>query len=292
MSSRRSDPVAAGLVGLDRGLDPAGRIRREGELSRVAPVFQPLLAEVGSALRQEFGNRLHSLYLYGSVPRGTAVPGRSDLDVSVVLRDDVVGRDRERTAGLEVDLQRGTTVVDGIGILLDPRTLFLEAAERYDGAFHLSCLCTPWWGPDLGEELPEQRPTVELAYGLGRGADAALRSLADDIIVGRRPLPVLRRAVGRRLLRLAFTTVLARWPGWSSDPGVLTRVITACYPDRADELTRLARLGWGRLTAEPAADATTAAELLDLVRGSGAWWLAEWRATTGSAVSPAPAVRP
>ena len=118
------------LAGLDQGLDASGRVRREGDLGRVGPAFSPLVTQTEWALRAEFGERLHSLYLYGSVPRGTAVEGRSDLDVSVVLHDRVDDGDRARATDLAAALDRSTTAVDGIGILVDPRARLLAPAER------------------------------------------------------------------------------------------------------------------------------------------------------------------
>src|SRR6185437_6876302 len=41
---------------------------------------------------RRLGPRLHSLYLRGSAARGTALPGRSDLDLFAVLLDDQLNR--------------------------------------------------------------------------------------------------------------------------------------------------------------------------------------------------------
>lgn len=272
-----SDPLPARpelLAGLDPGLDAEGRVRREGDLSRIAPVYQSLVAEVESALRSAFGDRLHSVYLYGSVPRGTAVEGESDLDVSAVLRDQVTPADVERVLSLAAELDQGTAAVNGVGILVDPRELYLAPAQRYDGAFHISCLCTPLWGPDLAAELPEQRPTRSLAHGIGRDAEAALDRLGRALAESSVARPDLCRKAGRRVARLAFTTVLARWPGWSSDPETITAVVTAFYPDHAEELGRCVRLGWPYLGERPLVDAIDA-DALDLVRAAGGWWWAE-----------------
>ena len=58
------------------GLDRDGCFLREGALDRVSAPFAPVVAELGARIGEHFGpGRLHSSYLYGSVPRGTAVPG-------------------------------------------------------------------------------------------------------------------------------------------------------------------------------------------------------------------------
>jgi predicted nucleotidyltransferase len=267
------------LQGLDQGLDAAGRIRREGDLSRVDPVFVPLVSELERGLRAGLGDRVDSLYLYGSIPRGTAVPGRSDLDVSVVLRGEVTPEDRLVVAELAAELDRSSDVVDGVGILVDPRAHLLSVGERYDGAFHISCLCTPLWGPDLAAVLPEQRPVPELGRAIGRGAAATFARLVDGLASGTGDTALLCRNAGRRVARLAFAAVLARWPGWTSDPVVIARVVTTFYPDRSAELERCVRLGWGHLHGDPAEPAD-AVEALDLLRTSGPWWVTEHERAT------------
>lgn len=62
-------------------LDPEGYIQPEADLANLQPEYQGLPDATADLLADEFGPRLHSAYLYGSVIRGNAVPGRSDLDV-------------------------------------------------------------------------------------------------------------------------------------------------------------------------------------------------------------------
>jgi predicted nucleotidyltransferase len=50
-------------------------------------------------LATAFGaGRLHSAYLYGSIPRGTAIPGTSDLDLLVALNHEPAPADRSKGA--------------------------------------------------------------------------------------------------------------------------------------------------------------------------------------------------
>lgn len=278
----QASAAVAGLSRLDDGLDEGGRIRREGDLGRVDPVFVPLVTTTEVALRHLLGERLHSLYLYGSVPRGTAVPGRSDLDVTVVLHDEPSDADRTRIARLAADLDQQADVVDGVGITVDGRRRYLSPGQRHDGAFHLSCLCTPLWGPDLADLLPEQHPTVALARGISSGTDAAFRRLAAALGAPAARPDQARQRVGRRLVRLAFACVLFRWPGWTSDPAVLGAVVKAYHPGRADELDRSTRLGWGRLVGHPPTTLEDQQDAVDLLTRSAPWWLAEHRRVTGA----------
>lgn len=270
------------LSHLDDGLDRRGRIRREGQLSRIDPVFLPLVSTTEAALRDLLGRRLHSVYLYGSVPRGTAVPGKSDLDVSVVLHDPPTNTDRISVGRLATELDRRTDLVDEVGITLDAKRWLLSPAQRHDGAFHITCLCTPLWGPDLAEQLPEQYPTIDLARDITSGSAAAFSRLAATLSDPATTRPdYARQRVGRRIARLAFACVLFRWPGWTSDPAALVEVVKAYYPHRAAELDRSIELGWGRLYNRPPTAPEDQQDANSLLQASAPWWLAEHlRATT------------
>ncbi|WP_188898694.1 nucleotidyltransferase domain-containing protein [Microlunatus endophyticus] len=271
----------SGLEGLDNGLDERGRIRREGDLDRVDAAFAPLVTQATSGLRRLLGRRLHSIYLYGSVPRGTAVVGRSDLDLEVVLHSEPTETERAAIGRLAAELDQDTDVVNEVGIIVADRPRLLSPAERYDNAFQISCLCTPLWGQDLAEELPDQYPTIELARHITSGTQAAFTRLSAALADPTTPRPdFVRQRVGRRIVRLAFTCVLFRWPGWTSDPTTMQRVVTAFYPDHADELATSTQLGWGRLTGHPPVTPDDHDKAIELLTRSAPWWMNEHRKVT------------
>ncbi|MGC5002312.1 hypothetical protein [Streptomyces sp. DT203] len=72
--------------GGDRGLAEDGTIRREGSLSRVPATFAPVVEAARSRITDAFdAAQWHSAYLYRSIPRVTAIPGVSDLDLLPAL---------------------------------------------------------------------------------------------------------------------------------------------------------------------------------------------------------------
>jgi hypothetical protein len=54
---------------LDR-LDPDGSIRPEADLAKLQTEYQGVPETAADLLAAEFGSRLHSAYLYGSIARG------------------------------------------------------------------------------------------------------------------------------------------------------------------------------------------------------------------------------
>ncbi|MFF2020566.1 nucleotidyltransferase [Streptomyces sp. NPDC058171] len=260
----------------ERGLEPDGTIAREGALDRVPAAFVPVVDAARVDLGATFGGaRLHSAYLYGSIPRGTATVGVSDLDLHLVLHDEPCAADRADARATETRLDRAFGQIDGVGILLTSARVLLSDLERYDGGFFTACLCTPLLGPDLAEELPRYRPTSLLARetngDLGRvlpqwrAAAAEVTSDADRRALGRR--------VGRRLVRTGFTLVMPRWGGWTSDLDRSAELFGRYYPERARQMRLAADTG-----RAPAPDPAVLGMLIDDL---GPWLAAEYTAVHG-----------
>ncbi|MFE7273733.1 nucleotidyltransferase domain-containing protein [Streptomyces sp. NPDC057623] len=239
--------------GPDRGLDAQGFIAREGSLGRVPRPFRPVVAAARDRLLDVFGARLDSAYLYGSLPRGTARVGRSDLDLLVALREEPTEADRADARVLDEGLDDEFAQIDGAGTLLYSRGRLLSDLETYDLGWFVACLCTPLLGADLAECLPRYRPDALLARETN--GDLALLlprwreriAGVDDSEDARRPLV---RFMSRHLVRTGFTLVMPRWGGWTSDLREMAEAFGAYYPVRAEQMRTAAVLGY-----EPTGDA-------------------------------------
>ncbi|WP_405960550.1 nucleotidyltransferase domain-containing protein [Streptomyces sp. NBC_00024] len=234
-------------IGRRRGLDSRGYIEREGALGRVGGVFRPVVAVARDRVLNGFGARLHSAYLYGSIPRGTARPGRSDLDLLLVLREEPTEADRARARVLDETLDEEFPQIDGAGTLLVSRAQVLSDLERYDLGWFVACLCTPLLGEDLAEDLPRYRPDSllaretngDLALLLPRWRERIAEADTDD---ARRSLV---RGCSRRLVRTGFTLVMPRWNGWTSDLHEMAEAFGEYYPERAAQMRAAAVAGAG-----------------------------------------------
>ncbi|MFD6415930.1 nucleotidyltransferase [Streptomyces sp. NPDC060194] len=277
-----------------RGLAPDGTIAREGALDRVPPLFAPVIEAARTLIATTFGPpggplpdrpgrppRLHSAYLYGSIPRGTALLGVSDLDLQLALHHEPTETDRADARALEKALDDAFPQIDGVGILLTSRATLLSDLERHDLGFFVACLCTPLLGPDLARDLPRYRPTTELARETN--GDLALllprwRARAADAATdtARR---TLCRAVARRLVRTGFTLVMPRWNGWTSDLTDSATIFGDHYPARAPQMRTAATLA-RTPSPDPAA--------LDPLLEDLAPWLAAEYATVHGTKTPRP----
>jgi hypothetical protein len=265
-----------------RGLDAQGYIEREGSLGRVPHAFRPVVAAARDRLLDVFGGRLNSAYLYGSIPRGTARVGRSDLDLLVVTRAEPTEEDRSDARSLDEALDKEFAQIDGVGTLLFGRARLLSELETYDLGWFIACMCTPLLGEDLAEYLPRYRPDSllaretngDLALFLPRWRERI--ASAADTEDARRPLV---RFMSRHLVRTGFTLVMPRWNGWTSDLREMADAFGAYYPERAEQMRAAAVLGY-----EPTGDASVLRSYVDDLGP----WLAEEYARVHGVKAPRP----
>ncbi|HEX8928518.1 MAG TPA: nucleotidyltransferase domain-containing protein, partial [Actinomycetota bacterium] len=196
-------------MGSQRHLDPEGYILPEADLSKVPPAYAGLPASAAGLLQHHFGSRLHSGYLYGSVVRGNAVPGRSDADLVAVLWSPPADEDRRRARQVEQALLDRFPVLVSAGVALTDLRELRSPAERYGGQVFLRELCVCICGADLRPGLPRTRPSAAIALGFHGDTPQVFARARRELAASTDPVlssvPAARRRGG-----------WCRWPSRSS----------------------------------------------------------------------------
>src|SRR5215213_5248033 len=253
-----------------RGLDRHGFILPEVSLDRVRPPYPPVIAALREQCRAVFRSDLHSLYLTGSVVKGTARPGQSDLDALVVLRVAPAPAHEASARQVAAAVAGNFPFITEASLLLSSRDAILCAEERNDMGFFVKILCACVAGEDLGEHLPPYRRSVALA----RGTNGNIRALLDNrrrrLVSASDPADVaaICRGIMRKIVRTGFTLVMPRYHGWTSDLERSAAIFASYYPLQSavmQEALILAQV--------PATEKTMALALIDTF---GAWLANEY----------------
>ena len=249
---------------MDR-LDPEGYIRPEADLANVQPEYQGVPEAAAGLLAKAFGPGLHSAYLYGSVVRGNAVPGRSDVDLIAVLLAAPIGDDRVRADSVERALVERFPVLSSAGVGLTHLQEIRSAAQRYSGQVFLRELAVCIWGEDLRPGLPRTRPSAAVAAGFHADTHAVLAWARETLGTSTDPEVIRRvsRMAARRMVQVAFAVVMAREGGWATVLEEQAAAVGAAFPQWAEAARCAAEQG-----RRPMADAGVVRELLD---GFGRW---------------------
>jgi predicted nucleotidyltransferase len=241
-------------------LDPEGYIRPEANLANVQPEYQGLPEAAAALLAEEFGPRLHSAYLYGSVARGNAVPGRSDVDLIAVLLAAPTDEDRVRADRVERALVERFPVLFSAGVGLTHLQEVRSPAQRYSGQVFLQELAVCIGGQDLRPSLPRTRPSAAVAAGFHADTHAVL-ARARETLATSTDSEVIRRVcrmASKKMVQVAFAVVMAREGVWATVLEEQAAAVGAAFPQWAEAARRAAEQG-----RRPVADAGVVRELLD-----------------------------
>jgi hypothetical protein len=244
---------------LDR-LDREGFIRPEADLANVQPEYHGLPEAAAGLLAGEFGPRLHSAYLYGSVVRGNAVPGRSDVDLIAVLLAALTNEDRVCADRVERALVDRFPVLFSAGVGLTHLQEIRSPAQRYSGQVFLRELAVCIWGEDLRPGLPPTKPSAAVAGGFHSDSHAVLARARQTLATSTDPevIPRVCRMASKRMVQVAFAVVMAREGVWATVLEEQAAAVGAAFPQWAEAARRAAEQG-----RRPVADAGVVRELLD-----------------------------
>lgn len=184
-----------------RGVDQEGFILTVPQTC-MQPSFQPLLDDVCTSLsRDELG--MDGIYLYGSIARGDAVPGVSDLDLSLVLSESPTPQVLEQLEAVRRDIERRYPLVTKVDFDIGSRAQVLAAENKYSWGFWLKHHCRCLWGNDLALRFERFRPSLDVALAVNGDFESVLTAYLARIARAETEQQrlVLQREAARKLLR-------------------------------------------------------------------------------------------
>ncbi|EPF71422.1 nucleotidyltransferase domain-containing protein [Acinetobacter rudis] len=210
--------------------------------SIIQKTFKPILAEVIRTCRITFSQELHSIYVYGSVAKGIAKVGISDLDVCVIFNTQTADQER-----LIVQIQQKLIekypilpkIDFDIGYIHD---VLLEKNLNYWGAW-IKFFCTQIYGDDLSSYFKDVEINLEVIKAINSGYEKEVSQYFYILNNGKRnSLELLntKKSLIKRIIRLLPLTLktinASTWPLNLDD--TIQQAIVA-HPDQTNDLVYL-----------------------------------------------------
>lgn len=217
-------------------LDANGYILNDARAEYIHPPFDVLVNDAVAAYTQHLTNDIHSIYVSGSVARGLAVEGESDMNIFAVLNEisdpDLVLRDWIPPAE-EAILDKHKSIAD-IRLDLWPYAYVLNDPAYFSiGAFIIKTQSVCVWGSDLASELLDYRISPHIANDdIVQINDDVLESL-DDIQTNPRRARTVAYRVSKQLLHTGFSLVMLEEGVYTRDLNLSYECFVKHYPDRA-----------------------------------------------------------
>ncbi|OEF85979.1 nucleotidyltransferase domain-containing protein [Vibrio splendidus] len=233
---------------LDRGLDEDGFIQNLYSPKNITPGFQEVVTAVIDSLLKELPGQIEGIYLYGSIPRGTAIIGRSDLDVSILLATPVGQKEKEVFNLLSDTIPKAYPQVSKLDI--DPGFLrdVLKPTEKYHWQFWLKHCCCCIWGKDLSTEFPLYKPSIEIAQALNGDLSTFLEQMSQSFKT--MTDADATKVIGKKLVRAAYYFVAETDGSWYTDLSQCASVAKRYYPNQSDDIELAYQYALGNLISK------------------------------------------
>ena len=219
-----TEPREICAIGQITGVDAEGYIINPCAKERIVSPWRDAVDAVVSLCRRSLGPSLHSIYLRGSVPRGGAIEGISDIDAVCILSGPPPVLPERWPARMERVVMDRHPCCAGVELRVLPLRALMHAPEAAPLRFLLKTQGLCEWGTDLSANLP----TCTLAdarialNGLG-SAIAQVRDLIEHS-------PAINtRGVSRRCLWISKKIVRAGFELVASSERAYTRDLYPCW---------------------------------------------------------------
>jgi len=208
------------------------------------PQYQPVVDDLVKFLRAGIGDALHSIYLYGSVARKTAIPGQSNIDVVIVTKRSFEENKTTLLNTIRWRFQKSFPFVDGVSV----KTALVKDVATLDSiftwGFMLKHCCVCVYGDDLAECFGDFEPSWEIAKHWNMDIKDWVPLLRERMVKANSQTEQLnaQKTMAKKLLRASYSLVMYRDKQWFDDPIECGNHFLRYYPDKQIEIERLGLL--------------------------------------------------
>lgn len=203
--------------------------------------FIPLLEALTAELPRQFPTLIHSIYLYGSVARGEALPGVSDLDITLLLIKPADSGALQRLEAWRQAFQLEQRIVSKVDFDIGSVDEALAPEHHDSWGFWLKHHCRCLWGEDVSAAFSLFRPDRRIALAVNADVRRVLARYREQLLLAEPSSDErrLKREAARKLIRA--TNILRAeesefWPTTLTD---YAEQLLARYPEQQAEMTYL-----------------------------------------------------
>ncbi|CAH0526367.1 nucleotidyltransferase domain-containing protein [Vibrio hippocampi] len=203
--------------------------------------YQPVVRELVTYLKSGLKDNLHSVYLYGSVAAGRAIPYLSNIDVVVITHRPFSDTKTTLFNTINWRFQRAYPFVNGVSIrtALVNEVASLEALFTWGFLLRECCVCIH--GEDLAECFGHFVPSWEIAKQWNMDTVDYLPVIRQQIATatGQASQIQLQRKLAKKLLRAAYSLVMHKEKRWIEEPLECGQRFLRYYPQHEQTVARL-----------------------------------------------------
>ncbi|GLO61152.1 nucleotidyltransferase [Vibrio sp. MACH09] len=210
--------------------------------------YQPVVKELIHSLSGGFGPNLHSLYLYGSVARKTAIEGRSNVDIIVVTNGNLDDRTTTLVNTIKWRFKKAYPFITELSFQFVKAHEILQLESIFTWGFMLKHCSVCIYGDDLSSRYGEFEPSWEIAKYWNMDVDEWVKHYRRKIALAKSQSEQIRHqaVLAKKLLRASYSLIMHKDKHWFDDPIECGQHFLRYHPEKEQQIKRLEILLSGR----------------------------------------------
>ncbi len=191
------------------GISQAGFIEKNVSPTAIQPPYDLVASSIVEYVRGRCSRYLHSAYLAGSIPAGTATLGRSDIDITLVFQDASPPQAQKDSADLRHYLLATYPFLPKVDLVSAVYADVTAPENRYGWGFWLQHCCACIYGADIGQEIELFRPSWQLVHGLNGDIKQYNQRVKSELLTcpDDQTCAALGSSIARKYIRSAYCLV-------------------------------------------------------------------------------------
>ena len=214
-------------------IDPKGYIINDTTLESIPRHWQNVLNRIIKEYQNHLGNELDSIYLRGSLARGTQIDGFSDIDTfALIHRPNVRWEVAKWQEKFESELQSNYTFVKKVETMLSSYSEKLE--EKYPVlAMQIKTQSLCLHGNDFGLKLPKYKPSKSMMLSY-QWLEIDLKEFDHKETISHESCQHLMKTI----IRTGFELIMIQEGRFTPDLFLCCQTFSKYYPDYEKEMNR------------------------------------------------------
>ncbi len=222
-------------------IDADGFIVNEASPTKIQNIYENSIEAVVRAYRAHVTGSLHSVYLRGTVPRGMAVPGHSDLDTFALVSDNVTTGDLAWPISVETKIIGDCPHLTGVQFEIFSTSDAMTTNEVFEMPFVIKTQTVCVYGDDLSARLPNYRPDATFAnidiIQIKQDIDEA-KAFVSAAMTDEHQIRYWCKRIMKNVVRTGFSLTIVNEKKYTRDLLPCVQIFARHFPDQAGKMQR------------------------------------------------------
>lgn len=231
-------------IGRFLDLDEEGYLVKAASADKIVEPWKAAVEDLRRTYVERLGPSLHSIYLRGSVARGDAISGISDIDTFAVCQGPKEKISRAWAPGYHRLFAEKFPFANGLDIQFIHIDDLFRGLSHFSYRFIIKVLATCIHGPDLAERIHKIKPALSIAFFYhGNLREVLMESI--KMLNGAQDEDQIRlwsNYALRRILRLGFAINIEKEKAYTRDLYPCYQVFSKYYPEHEADMRRALEL--------------------------------------------------